>query len=157
MKVYIAGKISGDPNYREKFRVAQEELERKRYIVLNPAVLPAGMSKADYMAICIPMLQLADMIVMLPGWEDSPGARLELEYARYVGKKVMEITLKHEVPSGGWVMSNEEAATVLTMHLMQLGQLMPEEWLRQNGEGSEFMEAYSIALDALRGGSREEV
>lgn len=94
MKVYIAGKISGDPEYREKFRRAAEELEAKRYIVLNPAVLPAGMSKADYMAICIPMLQLADMIVMLPGWEDSPGARLELEYAKYVGKKVLEITLE---------------------------------------------------------------
>lgn len=54
-------------------------------------------------------------------------------------------------------MTKDGAALILCLHLVQLGQLMPEEWLQQNGEGSEFMEAYSMALDALRGGSREEV
>lgn len=96
-KVYLAGKITGDPEYREKFRRAQEELERKRYIVLNPAVLPVGMSRADYMSICFPMLSVADMIVMLPDWKQSPGARLELEYARYTGKEIVEIASERKL------------------------------------------------------------
>lgn len=35
MKVYIAGKISGDSTYREKFRKAQKALEGEGFIVLN--------------------------------------------------------------------------------------------------------------------------
>ena len=31
-KVYIAGKISGDPDYREKFAKAEEELKAQGYI-----------------------------------------------------------------------------------------------------------------------------
>ena len=34
--VFITGKITGDPNYREKFNKAQKELEEEGYIVLNP-------------------------------------------------------------------------------------------------------------------------
>ncbi len=46
MKVYIAGKISGDPKYREKFAAEQELLEGQGHIVLNPAELPEGLSSA---------------------------------------------------------------------------------------------------------------
>lgn len=37
MKVYIAGKITGDSAYREKFRQTERELEAEGFIVLNPA------------------------------------------------------------------------------------------------------------------------
>lgn len=88
-KVYLAGKLTGEPDYREKFQRAQEELEKKRYIVLNPAALPAGMSKSDYMRICFAMIDSADMVVLLPDWQDSPGARIEREHALYTGKEIM--------------------------------------------------------------------
>ena len=52
MKIYIAGKITGDENYREKFEVFANYEDRQGNIALNPAVLPAGMSQADYMSIC---------------------------------------------------------------------------------------------------------
>lgn len=42
MKVYIAGKITGDPNYREKFQQAADELKGGGHVVMNPAVLPDG-------------------------------------------------------------------------------------------------------------------
>ena len=35
-KIYIAGKITGDPNYKAKFEAAAEEYKKKGYIVLNP-------------------------------------------------------------------------------------------------------------------------
>ena len=37
MKIYIAGKITGDPDYRAKFADAQRQIEAQGHIVLNPA------------------------------------------------------------------------------------------------------------------------
>lgn len=39
MKVYLAGKITGDPNYREKFAAAAKKLEERAGVtVISPAV-----------------------------------------------------------------------------------------------------------------------
>ena len=81
MKVYLAGKITGDPNYREKFAAG--------VTVISPAVTPEGLKKADYMRICFAMLESADTAVFLPDWEDSPGAQLEKHWCEYVGKKMV--------------------------------------------------------------------
>lgn len=61
MKVYLAGKITGDPNYREKFAEAAKKLEERAGVtVISPAVTPEGLKKADYMRICFAMLESAD-------------------------------------------------------------------------------------------------
>jgi len=88
MKIYIAGKISGDPLFREKFAAAQKTLEMEGggNIVLNPAILPDGLSVADYMRICFAMIDVADVVVFLPDWRLSGGAQLEKAYCDYVGK-----------------------------------------------------------------------
>ena len=91
MKVYIAGKITGDPRYRERFAEAEAALREVGHIPLNPAVLPEGMEAEDYMRICTAMLDSADAIGLLGDWTDSPGAQLELHYADYVGKKTMDL------------------------------------------------------------------
>ena len=58
MKVYLAGKITGDPNYREKFAEAAKKLEERAGVtVISPAVTPEGLKKADYMRICFAMLE----------------------------------------------------------------------------------------------------
>ena len=44
----------------------------------------------------------------------------------------------------------DEAIKILSRHLMQCGMLMPIEWVQRNGEGSEFMKAYEMAMDALK-------
>ena len=46
-------------------------------------------------------------------------------------------------------MTGEEAARVLSMHLMQCGMLMPIDWVQKNGEGSQLHQAMRMALDAL--------
>lgn len=90
MKVYLAGKITGDPNYREKFAEAAKKLEERAGVtVISPAVTPEGLKKADYMRICFAMLESADTAVLLPDWEDSPGAQLEKHWCEYVGKKMV--------------------------------------------------------------------
>lgn len=88
MKVYLAGKITGDEEYREKFCRAAEKLEKKHHEVINPAWLPDGMRPQDYMQICLPMLFTADMAAFLPDWEESSGARLEYELCIYIDKPI---------------------------------------------------------------------
>ena len=86
MKVYIAGKITGDPEYKEKFAQAELRLMREGHIVLSPAAAPEGMTPADYMRICLAMLDTADAVVFLPDWKESAGARLERAWCEYTGK-----------------------------------------------------------------------
>lgn len=89
MKVYIAGKITGDSTYREKFCKAQMCLEGEGFIVLNPAMLPDGMRTSDYMRICFAMIECADVVAFLPDYIQSRGARLEFDWCQYNGKQTM--------------------------------------------------------------------
>lgn len=89
MKAYIAGKITGDPNYHRKFNIGQQALECEGFTVLNPADLPEGMRPADYMKICFAMIDVADVVAFLPDWYQSRGARLENDYCQYTGKQTM--------------------------------------------------------------------
>lgn len=87
-KIYIAGKITGDPDYKAKFEAAAKDYEAKGYVVLNPALLPVGMQKADYMRVCFAMIDTADVVAFLPGYRLSVGAQLELQYCFYIDKAV---------------------------------------------------------------------
>ena len=53
-------------------------------------------------------------------------------------------------------MTNEKAIKILSSHLMQCGMMMPMEWVLKNGAGSEFMEAFMMAVDALKGRVADE-
>ena len=90
MILYLAGPISKDPDYKSKFDAAESYLATwKGHVVLNPASLPEGLKHySDYMDIGLQMLKAADGIVMLRGWKDSPGARIELRAAVKRGMKV---------------------------------------------------------------------
>ncbi len=88
MKVYIAGKITGDPNYQKKFKAAATDIARGGHIPLNPADLPEGMLPKDYMRVRFAMIDAADVVVFLPDAEDSAGAQLERAYCAYIGKEM---------------------------------------------------------------------
>lgn len=91
MKIYISGKIAGDPDYKGKFARAAAQLERLGATVINPALAPEGLTKLDYMRICFAEMEAADYAVFLPDWVESPGARLERAWCEYVG-----------LPAEGW-------------------------------------------------------
>lgn len=91
MIIYLAGKITGNPEYRQQFAAAKAELEAEGHIVLNPAELPDGMSPAAYMRICFAMIDTANGVCGVGGWTDSRGARIETSYADYVGKPIRNL------------------------------------------------------------------
>ena len=88
-KVYIAGKISGDERYADKFNQAADCLRVNGYTVINPAILPLGLSKGDYMRICFAMIDSCDIVVALPDAKHSEGARTEIVYCDYIKKPVV--------------------------------------------------------------------
>ncbi|WP_431296520.1 DUF4406 domain-containing protein [Rahnella sp. PAMC 25559] len=91
MKVYIAGPMTGLPHFnRPAFNQAALNLSFDKHVPLNPAILPDGLTEADYMAVGITMLQRADAIFLLTGWQFSAGARAEHALALKSGLEVIE-------------------------------------------------------------------
>lgn len=88
MKVYIAGKINGDADYKTKFAFYAAAEEEMGNIPLSPALLPEGMDKADYMRICFAMIASADEVHFISDWVFSAGANIEKKYCDYIGKPV---------------------------------------------------------------------
>lgn len=97
-KVYVAGPMTGLPEYnRPAFFAEAQALQLAGCAVLNPATLPDGMEQHEYMQICVAMVQVADELVMLPGWERSSGAVAEHALAVKLGKR---ITMRQGVACG---------------------------------------------------------
>lgn len=90
MILYIAGKMNGLPDRgKPHFREAAQRLRKNGHIVLNPAVLPVGLYGTNYMPICMAMIDAAEAVYTLDNWEDSPGATIEVSYAKYQGKAIL--------------------------------------------------------------------
>lgn len=90
-KIYIAGPIASDPNYKMKFDAVEDMLTSLGYRVFNPTVFPLGLSYKRYIKLGLTMLMECDAICMLPNSENSPGAQFEKHYAELVGMPIMEL------------------------------------------------------------------
>lgn len=85
MRLYIAGPMTGLPNYNyEAFFKADLDLRLAGFEVENPARTGQheGWTWTDYVRCGIRQLTLCDGIAMLKGWGNSRGARLEVDIAR---------------------------------------------------------------------------
>jgi hypothetical protein len=106
INLYIAGPMTGMPdlNFPQFFK-AEDQLKRAGYAVLNPADRAGrteGMAWSWYLRRGIRDVTEADGIALLPGWEDSEGARLEV----YVARK-LRLAL---APVDGWVAMAQKLA-----------------------------------------------
>ena len=101
-KVYIAGKITNLPyeEVKQRFAAVAENLKAHGYEPVNPCEVSPfreGKEWREYMADCIPALIRCDYILMLSGWLDSEGAKLEHYVARAFKIQILfekEITSK---------------------------------------------------------------
>lgn len=90
--LYVAGPMTGlvDFNY-PAFNTAAQQLRNAGYAVLNPVDSKAENTTGEsqtwewYLRRALRMVTRADGIALLPGWEGSRGARLEVEVARELG------------------------------------------------------------------------
>lgn len=100
MKIYIAGKITGEPISQciWKFHKARSEVRQMEIFrssptatTIEPLDLPGihfGINHNDAMSICFKALKECDAIYMLSDWERSVGAKLELSQAMEWGLEV---------------------------------------------------------------------
>jgi len=96
MTIYLAGPISLNGTLKEIeikenikiFKTFTQILRNKNYTVLDPTEIKKQKTWEDYMIITIPMVCEANALLMLPKWELSRGANLELFIATSLNKKI---------------------------------------------------------------------
>lgn len=89
-RIYLAGPMTGLPEHNyPAFFAAAAVLRNEGLEVINPADYGVvdGWDWADYMRRGLSLLSGCSEIVMLPGWSQSKGARLELFFADQLGMK----------------------------------------------------------------------
>ena len=92
-KIFISGRITGDPNYVEKFLQAEKRL-KVGWKVVNPCRLHLfGLPMECYswricMVVTVWNLIKCSTVYMLRDWKESRGARIEYKIARIFNKRI---------------------------------------------------------------------
>jgi hypothetical protein len=95
-RIYIAGPMTGLPEFNfPAFQEAAAALRARGFHVENPAenpTPPCG-SWLAYMRMAVAQVAKVDAVALLPGWENSRGAKVEYTLATSLGLTVMPIEL----------------------------------------------------------------
>jgi hypothetical protein len=100
---YIAGRMTGVPNWNyDQFNAVAALLRRWYHDIENPAEHFGGdqhRTRAEYLRAALEALLHCDYVVLLPGWEQSYGANLEVDVALELGLDFYEFV---GTPEGFW-------------------------------------------------------
>ena len=90
MKIYIAGKITGDKHYKRKFKRAEKLLRSFGCSVMTPAwIVPSReFSYEDYMKVSGAMQEVCNGVYFLLDWTKSLGSQREMERTTTLDQKV---------------------------------------------------------------------
>lgn len=91
-RIYVAGPMTGLPDFNyPAFNAAALELRTQGWHVENPADhgVIEGAEWVDYLAYDLTRLGTCGAIYLLPGWDLSKGAVLELHIAQVLGMEVL--------------------------------------------------------------------
>lgn len=92
-RIYLSGAITGIPHYKKDFELVETELLSKGYrYIVNPAELDEVIVNGEYenfMDVCLKLIDMCDIVVLIPGWKKSAGANREMGYALGKGKEVV--------------------------------------------------------------------
>ena len=88
-KMYISGKMKGQPDFRTRFNEI-EKLYESQYKVINPCRIEHSSDDWEERILTdLNILKHCDIIYMLDNWKDSNGAQVEHYFAQGMGKKII--------------------------------------------------------------------
>lgn len=93
-RIYISGPMTGLPDFNfPAFHDAAARLRERGHEVANPAEInsEAGGDWHDYLREDIKALCDCTTLALLPGWQNSKGAHLELHIAHRLGLEIAHI------------------------------------------------------------------
>lgn len=122
-QIYIAGPMTGYPDCNfAAFHAVAERLAQTGWKVFNPAENFGGrkdLPREAYLRLDLAVLAQCDAIAMLPGWQDSRGAKLEYVVARELDLVIIDaVTLRP--------LENAPAPAV-SLHRLRLAEPPPNE------------------------------
>ena len=81
-KTYISLPITGTQDYRERAFEIEKKMREWGCSVINPVVvcdsLPDETTHEQYMSVCLPLVDMSDIVAFADGWEKSKGCTLEM-------------------------------------------------------------------------------
>ena len=112
-KLYLSGPMTNVENYNhDLFNKVAAEFRMVGFDVCSPSEFFDGdktREREEYMREAFKYLLEADTVVILPGWEESKGARIEIMVAQELGLNIVEYVEPDEnQPVGGILTPVEE-------------------------------------------------
>jgi hypothetical protein len=95
MRIYLSGPISNLPDLNfPAFNSAAADLRYRGFDVFTPSEIELNPNWEwhDYMAVDIPEVVKADAVYVLPGWQKSTGAPIEVALAHWLKKPIYDYT-----------------------------------------------------------------